>query len=85
MRRTAQRVESGPATLGTTAAAHLLLRVWCNDCRHEVMLDAAELVERYGANPPVREWVKRLACSACGSRHSDFVIAPRSHGGVSED
>ena len=41
--------ESGrPATLGSTARAHLLLRVWCNSCRHRVDLDPAEQAERFG-------------------------------------
>ena len=31
MRRKGFEGESGPATLGTTARAHLLLRVWCKD------------------------------------------------------
>jgi len=29
MRQKSREDESGPATLGTTAKAHLLLRVWC--------------------------------------------------------
>jgi hypothetical protein len=29
MRRKGYEGESGPATLGSTAKAHLLLRVWC--------------------------------------------------------
>jgi hypothetical protein len=33
--------ESGPATLGTTAKAHLLLRVWCKDCQHQIDIDPA--------------------------------------------
>ena len=74
MRRKRSEVESGPATLGTTAKAHLLLRVWCKDCRHEVDLDPAEQAERYGADLPVPEWADRLTCSRCGSRQVDFVV-----------
>jgi hypothetical protein len=33
-----------------------------------------ELAARYGADLPVRDWVKRLVCSQCGSRRIDFVI-----------
>jgi len=84
MRRKGYERESGPATLGTTANAHLLLRVWCKDCRHEVDLDSADLAERYGADLPVPEWAARLACSQCGSRRVDFVVTPRSHGGVGD-
>ena len=74
MRRKGYERESGPATLGTTANAHLLLRVWCKDCRHEVDLDPADLAERYGADLPVPEWAARLACSQCGSRQVDFIV-----------
>jgi hypothetical protein len=35
MRRKFDQGEStGPATLGSTAKAHLVLHVWCWDCRH---------------------------------------------------
>src|SRR4051812_32736459 len=73
---------SGPATLGTTAKADLLLRTWCRDCRHAVDVDPGGQAERYGANLPVPEWVSRLVCSRCGSRAVDFVVAPRSTGGT---
>jgi hypothetical protein len=74
MRRTRSEGESRPATLGTTVKAHLLLRVWCTDCRHEVDMDPAELAERYGADLPVPEWAARLTCSQCSSRRVDFVV-----------
>ena len=74
MRRKGFEGESGPATLGSTAKAHLLLRVWCKACRHQVDLDPGDLAQRYGADLPVPEWAKRLACSQCGSRRVDFVV-----------
>jgi hypothetical protein len=43
MQRKRSDPDTGPATLGTTAKAHLLLRVWCEDCRHQVDVDSAEL------------------------------------------
>jgi hypothetical protein len=43
---------SGPATLGTTAKAHLLLRVWCNDCQHQVDIDPGEQAERLVRRSP---------------------------------
>src|SRR5215469_3445582 len=42
-----------PATLGSTAPAGLTLVVWCNDCRHQVEPDPAEMAERYGAETTV--------------------------------
>jgi hypothetical protein len=75
----------GPATLGSTAKAHLLLCTWCRDCRHSVDVDPGEQAARYGANLPVPEWARRLVCSKCGSRAVDFVVAPRHTGGLGAD
>src|ERR1044071_2099057 len=68
---------SGPATLGSTAKAGLLLRTWCNGCRRHVDVEPGEQAARYGAGLPVPEWAARLVCSRCGSRAVDFVVAPR--------
>ena len=84
MRRKRDYGEPGPATLGSTARAHLVLRVWCEDCRHDVNLNPAELAQRYGADLPVPEWAERLVCSECGSHSVDFVVTPRSTGGVDD-
>jgi DNA-directed RNA polymerase subunit RPC12/RpoP len=84
MRRKRHESETGQATLGTTARAHLLLHVWCKDCRHRVDIDPSEQALRYGADLLVPEWASRLACSQCGSRRVDFVVAPRSTGGVED-
>ena len=73
---------SGPATLGTTAKADLLLRTWCNGCRRHVDVDPGEQAARYGADLPVRDWAARLVCSQCGSHAVDFVVAPRKTGGL---
>ena len=60
----AMKPYTGPsATLGSSAAAQVRLIVWCRDCRHKVEPDPAEQVARYGADLPVRDWVRRLACS----------------------
>jgi hypothetical protein len=73
---------SGPATLGTTAKADLLLRTWCNGCRRHVDVDSDEQAARYGVDLPVRDWAARLVCSQCGSHAVDFVVAPRKTGGL---
>ena len=77
--------ESGPATLGSTARSHLLLRGWCNNCRRIADLDPGEQAERHGADLDLGVWRSRLVCSKCGSRHVDFVVAPRRAGGLCED
>jgi len=63
-----------PATLSSSAAAKVRVIVWCKDCRHKVELDPAAQVAHHGANLPVRDWVRRLVCSQCGSRRVDFVL-----------
>jgi ribosomal protein S27E len=82
MQRKPRSTDGKPATLGSTARAHLILRVWCKDCRHEVDLDPAAQAERHGAELPVPDWAARLTCSQCGSRAVDFVVAPDSTGGL---
>ena len=82
MKRKGFEGEWAPATLGTTAGAHLLLRVWCTDCLHRADIDPGEEAERNGADLSVRDWAGRLTCSQCGSRQIDFVVAPGSTGGV---
>lgn len=84
MRRKGFEGESGPATLGTTAKAHLVLRVWCEDCRHQVDIDPAEQAKRYGPDLDLLEWGKRLVCSQCGSRRVDSIVAPGNTGGIGD-
>jgi hypothetical protein len=63
-----------PATLGSTAAAHARLIVWCRDCRYQIEPDPAEMALHYGAELSVPDWHKRLVCGQCGSRQIDFVV-----------
>jgi len=71
----AMRSKPGPpATLGSTAAAHLELIVWCKDCRHKAAPDPAEMAARYGADLPVPTWGKRLVCGQCGNRAVGMVV-----------
>ena len=69
-------------TLGGAARAHMLLHFWCHDCLHQVDLDPAEQAELHGADMEVPDWASRLICSNCGSRNTDFVVAPDSTGGL---
>jgi len=64
-----------PMTLGSAAAAHVRLIVWCRDCQHQVEPDPAEMVDRYGDETTVSEWHARLVCSQCGSRRVDIVVS----------
>ena len=82
MRRKAFESDAGLPTLGSTAEAHLLLHVRCEDCRHQVDLDPGEQAERYGAEMVLLDWGRRLRCSKCGSRKVQSIVAPRSTGGM---
>jgi Zn finger protein HypA/HybF involved in hydrogenase expression len=68
-----------PATLGSTAAAHLQLIVWCKDCHHRVEPHPAKMAARYGAEMTVPDWRERLVCSQCGSRNVDMVVSGSNH------
>jgi hypothetical protein len=63
MRRREYESGSGLPTPGGTARAHLLLRVWCADCQHQVDIDPGEQAERYGAQMPLFDWGRRLRCT----------------------
>jgi hypothetical protein len=72
------RESAGPATLGSTLAAHLRLIVWCKACRHQVEPNVAEQIERYSAGLTLLEWAEWLVCSRCGSHDIDFVVSGES-------
>ena len=74
--------ETGPATLDSTARADLLLRIWCNGCRHWGDVDPGKQAERYGADLPVLKWRLCLVCSQRGSHAMDCVAGPRRTGGL---
>jgi hypothetical protein len=64
-----------PMTLGSAAAAHLRLMVWCKACDHQSEPDPADQARWYGADTPVSDWSRRLVCSKCGSRDVDMVVS----------
>ena len=46
-------------TLGSAAAAHGRLIVWCKACQYQVEPDPAEMAKRYGPETPIPDWRKR--------------------------
>jgi len=84
MRRKGFEGDTGPATLGSTAKAHLLLRVWCNDCRRVADLDPGEQAGRHGADLDLLVWRSRLRCSKCGSRNVDSIVHRGRTGGIGD-
>jgi len=49
--------------LGST---HLLLRVWCNNCRRIADLNPGEQAERHGVDLDLFVWRSRLRCRRQG-------------------
>jgi len=65
-------------TLGSAAAAHLTLIVWCKDCRHQSTRpggDGCSVV--YQNDDAVLEQAVPLL--AVGSRNVDFVVSGTKH------
>jgi hypothetical protein len=63
-----------PMTLGSAAAAHLRLVVWCKSCRHKAEPDPGEQARLYGDGTPVPAWRDRLVCSRCGCDDIDMIV-----------
>ena len=56
-----------PATLGRTAAAGARIVVWCRACGQSVERGPAAMVERYGAETTLLDWVGRLVRGQWGA------------------
>ena len=57
------------ATVGSAAADHgSHWRIWCEGCRHAVIVSAEDLIELHGVAAEESFWhlAQRLKCSACG-------------------
>ena len=68
-----------PMTLGSAAAAHVRLMVWCKACGHRSEPDPAEQARWFGPETTMPDWRRRLVCSKCGSRIVDFVVSGARH------
>ena len=66
-------------TLGSAAAAHVRLMVWCKACGHRSEPDPAEQARWFGPETTMPDWRRRLVCSKCGSRIVDFVVSGARH------
>ena len=56
------------ATVGRAAAdGGSYWRIWCEDCRHAVIVSAEDLIELHGVAAEESFWhlAQRLKCSAC--------------------
>src|SRR5580704_15822462 len=57
-----------PMTLGSAAAAHLRLIIWCQEYCHRVEPDPAEMAERLRAETTVPDWAARLVRGQWGGQ-----------------
>jgi hypothetical protein len=73
-----QELDSQAITLGKAATTHMRLITWCKTCGHQVELNMAEEVARYGEATTIVDRVRRLQCPACGGRNSDFMISAKA-------
>ena len=65
------------ATVGRAAANRSHHRIWCEQCRHEVIISAEDLIELHGALPEMSFWhlAQKLHCGACGSHKVGIMAA----------
>jgi Zn finger protein HypA/HybF involved in hydrogenase expression len=70
------------ATLWTAVKANQKLRFWCDDCRHEVIVEALEFTIDHNINPatPFYTLAQRLRCGQCGSRKVGIMMASHQVG-----
>ena len=56
------------ATVGSAARNRSYERIWCEDCRHELVISAKDIIAK-GVPPETPFWTlaQRLKCSNCGS------------------
>ena len=64
------------ATVGSAAACRSYERIWCEDCRHELVIAAKDIIAK-GVPPETPFWtlVQRLKCSKCGSNKVGIMAA----------
>jgi ribosomal protein S27E len=65
------------ATIASAARYRSYERTWCEDCRHEHIVSADDLIEFHGARAEESFWhlAQRLKCGACGSIRVGIMAA----------
>ena len=64
------------ATVGSAAACRSYERIWCEDCRHELVISAQRIIEKgVPSETPFWTLAQRLKCSACGSVRVGIMAA----------
>ena len=64
------------ATVGSAAACRSYERIWCEDCRHELVIAAKNIIAK-GVPPETPFWTlaQRLKCSKCSSTKVGIMAA----------
>lgn len=55
------------------------LTIRCRKCGRSRTCDPAELAARVGWECTLEELARRMRCSTCGAKHSEFSVQPRPH------
>ena len=64
------------ATVGSAARNRSYERIWCEDCRYELVIAAQKIIEKgVPAATPFWTLAQRLKCSACGSVRVGIMAA----------
>ena len=64
------------ATVGSAAKNRSYERIWCGDCRHELVISAQRIIEKgVPSETPFWTLAQRLKCSACGSVRVGIMAA----------
>lgn len=65
------------STIGDHAESGRYQRIWCEDCRHELVIAAQDLIEKFLIPPPTPYWTpaQHLVCGKCGSKKAGMMLA----------
>ncbi len=52
-------------------------RIWCDDCRHQLIINAIDFIELYSVPQETPFWTlaQSLVCSKCGSKKVGIMAA----------
>ncbi len=66
--------------LGDAVRDHLRLRVFCETCSHNKLINPADLAKRVGYDFSLPSLKHRMKCSKCGSREVDLRVESENPG-----
>ena len=65
------------ATVGNATFNNAYQRIWCDDCGHQLIIHAEDLIEQHEAPPETPFWTlaQRMVCGKCGSKKVGIMAA----------